>query len=73
MELVEIYEEVKKSFCGLNSFKVRGDVIEISTPFSTLNNKFVSVFIKSQLVNQVLNQTISKFKTIKASKTVTLS
>lgn len=54
MDLLKLYEEIKKSFCGLNSYKIRGEVIEIVTPFSTLNDKFVSVFIKKQQGNLVV-------------------
>jgi len=48
MELLELYKVVKGNFCELTSYKVRGDVLEIITAFSTLNNKFVSVFIKEE-------------------------
>jgi len=54
MDLIKLYEEIKKSFCGLNSYKMRGEVIEIITPFSTLNDKFVSVFIKQQKAGLVV-------------------
>ncbi|MGD0343165.1 MAG: hypothetical protein ABSA76_15800, partial [Bacteroidales bacterium] len=46
MNLLEIYDLVKKNFCELTSYKVRGEVLEVITAFSTMNNKFVSVFIK---------------------------
>lgn len=45
-EMVDIYQSIKNDFCALTTFKLRGESIEIITPFSTLNNKFVSVFIK---------------------------
>lgn len=48
MELIKLFEEIKANFCSLNSFKIRGEIIEIITPFSTLNDKFVSLFIKEQ-------------------------
>jgi hypothetical protein len=54
MDPIQLYEEIKKSFCGLNSYKIRGEVIEILTPFSTLNDKFVSVFIKEQKAGLVV-------------------
>ena len=43
---MELYKIVKGNFCDLTSYKARGDVLEIITAFSTLNSKFVSVFIK---------------------------
>jgi len=48
MDLLELYNVVKRNFCELTSYKVRGNVLEIITAFSTLNNKFVSVFIKEE-------------------------
>jgi len=38
-------EQIKKSFCNLTSFKERDNALEIITAFSTINNKFVSVFL----------------------------
>jgi hypothetical protein len=46
MDFIELYKIIKESFCELTSYKVRGDVLEIITAFTTLNGKFVSVFIK---------------------------
>jgi len=46
MELTDIYLMIKKSFCELTSFKIHKEVLEVITAFSTLNNKFISVFIK---------------------------
>lgn len=40
-----VIEQIKKSFCNLTSFKERENALEIITAFSTINNKFVSVFI----------------------------
>jgi|SRR5690606_5273989 len=40
-----IIEQIKKSFCNLTKSKVRDNYIEIITNYSTLNNKFISVFI----------------------------
>lgn len=40
-----IIEQIKKSFCNLTSFKERDNALEIITAFSTINNKFVSVFV----------------------------
>lgn len=41
-----IFNIIKEEFCGLTTYKLRGETIEIITPFSTLRNKFVSIFIK---------------------------
>lgn len=41
----EIIEKVKSSFCNLTNFKVRQNALEIITAYSTINSKFVSVFI----------------------------
>ncbi len=46
MEIEVLQKIIKESFCGLTKFKVRDNILEIITPLSTLNNKFVSVFIK---------------------------
>lgn len=46
MNLLALYDIIKRNFCELTSYKVRGEVLEIITAFSTMNNKFVSVFIK---------------------------
>ena len=46
MNLLPLYDIIKRNFCELTSYKVRGEVLEIITAFSTMNNKFVSVFIK---------------------------
>lgn len=49
MELIELFNSIKKSFCNLISYKMRpGNVLEIITAFSTLNSKFVSVFLKTE-------------------------
>lgn len=40
-----IIEKIKSSFCNLTSFKVRANTLEIITAYSTINSKFVSVFI----------------------------
>ncbi|HLO45822.1 MAG TPA: hypothetical protein VK175_15895 [Leadbetterella sp.] len=41
----EIIEKIKSSFCNLTNFKVRQNALEVITAYSTLNSKFVSVFI----------------------------
>lgn len=45
-KLLDIHKVIKDDFCALTNYKLRGESIEIITPFSTTNNKFVSVFIK---------------------------
>lgn len=40
-----IFEYVKESFCSLWTIKFHGKTIEIITPFSTTNFKFISVFV----------------------------
>jgi len=45
-KLLEIYNSIKSDFCELTTYKIRNNSIEIITPFSTLNDKFVSVFVK---------------------------
>ena len=46
-KLLDIFNAVKSDFCELTTYKVRNNSIEIITPFSTLNNKFISVFVKN--------------------------
>jgi hypothetical protein len=41
----DVIERIKASFCGLTSFKIRKNALEVITAYSTLNSKFVSVFI----------------------------
>ena len=45
MNYENIINTVKNSFCNLTSFKTRSNALEIVTAYSTMNNKFVSVFI----------------------------
>lgn len=45
MKIEYIKDLVKSSFCNLTGFKTRGNSLEVLTAFSTINNKFVSVFI----------------------------
>ncbi len=45
MDYKAILELIKASFCNLNNFKLRSNSLEVVTAFSTLNNKFVSVFV----------------------------
>lgn len=45
MEIEYIKSLVKSSFCNLTGFKIRDSSLEVLTAFSTINNKFVSVFI----------------------------
>jgi hypothetical protein len=44
----DISNSIKRSFGNLIQFKPRGSGLEVITAFSTLNNKFVSVFIHQQ-------------------------
>ena len=41
----QIIDRIKSSFCNLSSFKIRANALEVITAYSTINNKFVSVFI----------------------------
>lgn len=41
----EIIDRIKSSFCSLTNFKVRQNALEVITAYSTINSKFVSVFI----------------------------
>ncbi|WP_223559188.1 hypothetical protein [Chryseobacterium lathyri] len=45
MEKTEIINLIKSSFCNLTSAKIRNNFIEIITGYSTINFKFISVFI----------------------------
>lgn len=45
MKNKEIIDKVKSAFCNLTNFKVRPNSIEVITAYSTINSKFVSVFI----------------------------
>jgi hypothetical protein len=46
MDIQNIKDSITETFCGLTKFKQRGNILEVITAFSTLNNKFISVFIK---------------------------
>ncbi len=41
----DIYKDVVNSFGSLWNYKVRGQTLEIISPYATTNNKFVSVFL----------------------------
>lgn len=45
MELLTIFETIKDAFDSLWTYKVRGNSIEIITPYATTNDMFISVFI----------------------------
>ena len=45
MDSEDIIKAIKSSFCNLTDAKIRNNFIEIITGFSTINFKFVSVFI----------------------------
>ncbi len=40
-----IIEKIKSSFCNLTTFKLRQNALEVITAYSTINGKFISVFI----------------------------
>lgn len=44
-DLKSIFKEIKATFCNLWQFKERGNTLEIITPYSTITNKFISIFI----------------------------
>lgn len=41
----EIISKLKSAFCNLTNFKIRHNALEVITAYSTINSKFVSVFI----------------------------
>lgn len=45
MDNQNIIDKIKSSFCSLTSFKIRANTLEVITAYSTINSKFVSVFI----------------------------
>jgi hypothetical protein len=45
MENQILIEKIKSSFCKLTNFKIRTNALEVITAYSTLNSRFVSVFI----------------------------
>lgn len=45
MNNLEIIDKIKSAFCNLTNFKVRNNALEVITAYSTINSKFVSVFI----------------------------
>ena len=45
MENKDVIARIKASFCSLTNFKVRSNSLEVITAYSTINSKFVSVFI----------------------------
>lgn len=48
MDFSKIQNIIKSEFCELTTFKMRERELEIITPYLTLNNKFISVFIRFQ-------------------------
>lgn len=46
MAVEDLFAIVKNSFCELMRMRMRGSTMELISPYSTLNNKFVSVFVK---------------------------
>lgn len=45
MEHKNTFEIIKKEFCSIFSFKTHGDTLEVITPFATITDKFISVFV----------------------------
>ncbi|OLY92466.1 hypothetical protein SAMN05444008_102421 [Cnuella takakiae] len=45
MNLLEVFTEVKESFCSLWKAKYRGNTLEIITHYTSPDSKFISVFI----------------------------
>lgn len=45
MNKEEIIAKVRSSFCNLTSFRIRDNSLEVITAYSTLNSRFVSVFV----------------------------
>lgn len=45
MKLIEVFKEIKKTFCSLWQFKERGETLEIITSFNTTTSKYISVFL----------------------------
>jgi hypothetical protein len=45
MKQTDFFDSVKNSFNALWKYKVRGNSLEIITPYATTNDKFVSVFL----------------------------
>jgi hypothetical protein len=48
MNLMDVFDDVKRAFGGLWQTKTRGNSLEIITPYATTNNRFVSVFLSKQ-------------------------
>ncbi|MEP7375886.1 MAG: hypothetical protein ABI675_20995 [Chitinophagaceae bacterium] len=45
MNYPKLFSLIKEDFCSLWKYKMRGETIEVITPFSTPSSKFISVFI----------------------------
>ena len=43
-----IFEIVRTAFNSLWKMRMRGDTLEIITPFATTNDKFVSIFVSKR-------------------------
>lgn len=41
----DLIDRIKSSFCNLTNFKVRENALEVITAYTTINSKFVSIFI----------------------------
>lgn len=45
MDHITTYDQIKKEYCSLFSFKSHGPTLEVITPIATITDKFISVFI----------------------------
>ena len=50
-----IFEIVRTAFNSLWKMRMRGDTLEIITPFATTNDKFVSIFVSIRKNGYVVN------------------
>lgn len=55
MSLLDIFTSIKSDFDGLWQTKQRGKTLEIITPYSSTNNKFISVFLTRQRDEYVIS------------------
>jgi hypothetical protein len=48
MDHIRVFDDLKNSFGALWNYNLRGDTIEVITPYSTTNDMFISVFINER-------------------------
>lgn len=41
----DVMDRIKSSFCSLTHFKIRANALEVITAYSTINSRFVSIFV----------------------------